>query len=111
MYVIAKRIQWQWPEQSLSGLHIDMAHLSALKDWLDCSDWVATITKSEIAEGGVAGSFLSGFKVSKTRYAHPVSCALEILLKMPYNEEAPTKPFKEWKRNKKTNIPSSNSGH
>ena len=72
---------------------------------------MAAITKSEIAEGGVAGSFLSGFKVSKTRYAHPVSCALEILLKMPYNEEAPTKPFKEWKRNKKTNIPSSNSGH
>ena len=62
---------------------------------------MAAITNSEIADDGVAESFLSGSKVSKTRYAHQVTlCALEILLKRVYNEEAPTKPFKEWKRNK-----------
>ena len=64
---------------------------------------MATITNSEIAEGGIAGSFLSGFKVSKTRYAHPVSCALEILLKMPYNEEAPTNRSKNGKETKNKN--------
>ena len=55
---------------------------------------------------GVAESFSSGSKVSKTRYAHQVTlCALEILHKRAYNEEAPTKPFKIWKRNKENKYP------
>ena len=114
LYAIAKRIQWQWPEEygirrfliTLGGLHIEMAYLSALGDWLDCSGWMAAITNSEIAEGGVAESFLSGSKVSKTRYAHQVTlCALEILLKRAYNEGEPTQPFEEWKRNKENKYP------
>ena len=84
----------------LSGLHIEMAYLRALGDCLDCSGWVAAITNSETAKGSVAESFLSGSKFSKIRYAHQITCALEILLKRAYNEEAPTQPFKEWKRNK-----------
>ena len=85
----------------LDGRHIEMACLSALRDWLDCSGWVAAITNSDIAKGGVAESFLSGSKVSKTRYVHQVTlCVLEILLKSAYNEEAPTQPFEEWERNK-----------
>ena len=61
---------------------------------------MAAIKNAETAKGGVAES-LSGSKVSKTRYAHQVTRALEILLKRAYNEEVPTKPFKEWKRNRK----------
>ena len=49
MYAIAKRIQWQWPDEygihrfliMLGRLHIEMAYLSALGDWLDCSGWMA----------------------------------------------------------------------
>ena len=73
LYVIAKRIQWQWPEEygiyrfliMLGGLHIEMTYLSALGDWLDCSGWVAAITNLEIAKGGVAEHLLSGSKFWK----------------------------------------------
>ena len=54
----------------LSGLHIEMANLSALGDWLDCSAWMEAITNSETPKGSVADSSLSGSKVSKTRNAH-----------------------------------------
>ena len=84
----------------LNGLRTEMAYLSALRDWLNYSGSVAAITNSETAKGSVAESFLSGSKFSKIRYAHQITCALEILLKRAYNEEAPTQPFKEWKRNK-----------
>ena len=58
------------------------------------------------AKGGVAESFLSGSKVLQTRYGRQVRlCVLEILLKRAYNEEALTKPFKEWKRNKENKCP------
>ena len=52
------------------GIHTEITYLRALGDWLDCSGWVEAITNSEIAKGGVAESFLSGSKVSKTRYVH-----------------------------------------
>ena len=99
----------------LSWLFIETAYLSGLGDCLDCSGWVAAITNSETAKGGSVEFFLSGFKVSKTSYVHQITlCALEILLKRTYNEEAPTQPFedsKNGKETKKTNIPSSSSGH
>ena len=83
-----------------------MENLSAWGDWLDCSGWVEAITNSETAKGGVADSSLSGSKVSKTRNAYQITlCALGILLKRTYNEEAPTQPFKEWKRNKENKYP------
>ena len=67
---------------------------------------MAAITNSEIAKGGFAESFLSGSKVSQTRHVRQVRlCALEILLKRAYNDEAPTKPFKEWKRTKENKYP------
>ena len=78
-----------------------MTYFSALGDWLDCSGWVAAITNSEIAKGGVREP-----KVLQTRYDRQVRlCVLEILLKRAYNEEALTKPFKEWKRNKENKYP------
>ena len=60
----------------LGGLHIEMAYLRALGDWLDWRGWVAAITNSETAKVGVAEYFFSGSKVSKTKYAHQVTlCA------------------------------------
>ena len=82
-----------------------MAYLSALGDWLDCSGCVAATTNSETAKGGVKESFLSGSRVSKSRYAHQITCVLEILLKTAYKEEAPIQPFEEWKRNKENKYP------
>ena len=60
----------------------------------------------DIANGGFAEPLLSGSKVLKTRYAGQVTlCALKILLKRAYNDDAQTHPFKEWKRNKENKYP------
>lgn len=80
LYAIAKKIQWQWPEQygvhkfvfMLGGLHTEMAYLSALGDWLDESGWVNCLSESDIATTGVAESLLGGGKVSKSRYFYSI---------------------------------------
>ena len=44
LYAIAKAIQWSWPDQygeGKYGLHIEMALLNVLGNWLDGSGWVA----------------------------------------------------------------------
>ena len=50
-----------------------MAFLSALGDWLDESGWVKRLSNASVANSGIAESFLSGSKVSKSRYAHQVT--------------------------------------
>ena len=77
LYAIAKKIQWQFPEEyginkfvlMLGGLHTEMAFQSALGDWLDGSGWVQSLVQSSIASSGVAESFLRGNKVTKTSCA------------------------------------------
>ena len=67
---------------------------------------MAAVLNSETAKGGFSESLLSGSKVSQTRHVRQVRlCVLEILLKMAYNKEALTKPFKEWKRTKENKYP------
>ncbi|KAK3785630.1 hypothetical protein RRG08_015515 [Elysia crispata] len=47
LYAISKRIQWKWPDdygerqyvKLVDGLHIEMAMLKAIGDWLDGSGW------------------------------------------------------------------------
>ena len=81
LYAIAKKIQWQWPDKygihkfvlMLGGLHAEMAFLSALGEWLDKSGWVKCLSNASVTTSGIAESFLSGIKVSKSRYAHQVT--------------------------------------
>lgn len=47
LYALAKEVQWTWPAAHgvdhfviiLSGLHIEMAILKLLRDWLEGSGW------------------------------------------------------------------------
>jgi len=63
---LAKQIQWKWPENygedqivvMFGGLHIEMAALKTLADWLQRSDWVQALVHAEIATAGTADSFL-----------------------------------------------------
>ena len=114
LYALAKRIQWQWPEQygnhqfimMLGGLHTEMAFLSVLGDWLDGSGWVKLLSNGSIATPGVAESFLSGSKVTKTKYAHEVTaCSLYILMKKAYQKEKPSMDFTIWRKMKEEEYP------
>lgn len=78
LYSTAKQIQWSWPNTHrednsvivLEGLHIEMAALKILGDWLESSGWVEALVQANIATQGVAESFLKVPHVTRTRRAH-----------------------------------------
>ena len=81
LFALAKQIQWKWPEKYgedkmvviFGGLHIDMAALKTLGDWLRGSGWVQALVQAEIATPGTADSFLRAAHVTRTRRAHQIT--------------------------------------
>jgi hypothetical protein len=66
---------------SMGCLHIEMAYLNEIGDWLGGSGWDALIVEAGISTTGRAESYLSGSGVKHSRYAHILSCAaLHLLL-------------------------------
>ena len=93
LYTIAKLIQWNWPDTYgekhfitiLGGLHIEMAALNVIGDWLEDSGWVEALVQAKVASTGTAQSFLKASHVTRTRHAHQVTAgSLYILLKKSY---------------------------
>ena len=89
LYAIAKKIQWNWPstygEKELvvmfGGLHIELAALKAIGNWLEDSGWTNALVQAEVTTPGTADSFLKATHVSRTRHAHQVTAAaLDILM-------------------------------
>ena len=96
LYALAKQIQWSWPDTygedhfviMFGGLHIEMAMLKLLGDWLEGSGWTNALVQADIASSGTANSFIHAKHVTKTRHAHQVTAAsLYTLLQQAYNEE------------------------
>ena len=81
LFPLAKQIQWKWPEKygedkmvvMFSGLHIEMAALKTLGDWLRASGWVQALVQAEIATPGTADSFLRAVQGTRTRRANQIS--------------------------------------
>lgn len=88
LYAIAKQIQWNWPLTHgedkffimLGGLHIEMACLKMLGDWLDGSGWTAALVAAEICTSGIADSHLKASHLTRTRRAHQVTAAALFIL-------------------------------
>ena len=89
LYALAKQIQWKWPDDygedkfviMFGGLHIEMAALKAVGDWLKGSGWVQTLVQTGITTVGTADSFLRAAHVTRTRRAHQVTLAALYILK------------------------------
>ena len=102
LYALAKEIQWTWPAIHgevimFGGLHIEMATLKLLGDWLEDSGWTIAnaLIQAEIASSGTANSFILASHVTKTRHAHQVTAAsLYALLQRAYTDAV--QPFEEW---------------
>ena len=101
LYSLAKNIQWQYPATHgedkfvimFGGLHIEMAFLKVIGDWLRDSGWTEALTDSHLASSGVADSFLKASHVTRTRRAHQVTaCTLHILLHKAYTQYSNTLP-------------------
>ena len=89
LFALAKQMQWKWPEDygedkfvvMFGGLHIEMAALKTLGDWLRGSGWVQALVQAEITTPGTADSFLQAAHVARTRRAHQVTVAALYILK------------------------------
>ena len=109
LYAIAKQIQWNRPSGYgedkfviiLGGLHLEMASLPTIGDFLDGSGWTHALAQANIATPETAESFLKTTHVTRTRHAHQVTAsALSVLLHAAYDtyscEESEPKSFDEW---------------
>ena len=88
----------------MGGLHIEIAALTMVGDWLKDSGWVEALVQAEIASAGTADSFLKASHVTRTRHAHQVTATtLYILAKRAYTQYvesqepgSQTKSFNDW---------------
>ena len=111
LYAIGKKIQWSWPLQYgedkyvvlLGGLHIEMALLSAMGDWLNGSGWVAVMATANVTTEGRADALQKGSHTSRAQWAHQVTAAaLYILQKRAYavyqdeSSSENTLTFEDW---------------
>ena len=109
VYTLGKQIQWLYPDQygedklvmMMGALHIEMAFLNAIGDWLEGSGWTDMLVKANISTPG-ANSFLSGRHVKRSRYAHQVTCAgLHLLCMDAYQGSQSNQSFAKWMKQKR----------
>ena len=121
LYAIAKNIQWtstnMYGEDKyvllMGGLHIEMALLSVLGDWLEGSGWKVMLSNADVTTEGRADSLQRGSDTARAQWAHQVSAAALFALQTKaysaYQEatEAPDEvlPFPEWCEEMSTNHP------
>ncbi len=68
------------------GLHIEMAALKTIGDWLQGSGWVQALVQAEISTAGTADSLHRVAYVMRIRRAHQITAAaLHILQHCAYN--------------------------
>ena len=89
LYALAKPVQWNWPDEygedryvvMFGGLHIEMAAMKTLGDWLGGSGWVQALVQADIVSPGIANSFLKVTHVARTRRDHQVTAAALYILR------------------------------
>ena len=95
LYIIAKKLQWKYPELvgedkifvMPGGMHIEKLWWEICGCLLEGSGWSTLLTNAEIATSGRAQSFLSGSHIYRSRYMHQVTViALYILMLRAYEE-------------------------
>ncbi len=87
----------------MGGLHIEMAMLKVIGDWLDGSGWTYLITSADVTSEGRADGLQKGSHTSRGQWAHQITAAaLFVLLHRSYDEyqkitpEDEQRQFDEW---------------
>ena len=78
LYALARLVQWNWKKNyrekcfviMIGPLHIEMAALKTIGDWLKDSGWSLALSEADIPSSGTADSFLHAAHVTKTRSTH-----------------------------------------
>jgi len=69
----------------MGGLHIEMAYLKAVGQWLEGSGWTDSLVAAGLVGSGTADSFLKAAHVTRTRRAYELAaCALQMFLTQSY---------------------------
>ena len=104
VYALGKQVQWNYQNRystvfwMMGPLHIEMAFLSTIGDWLEGSGWTELLEKSKINTTGRIESFLHGSKVKRSRYAHQVTLgALMKLSNLAFQNQNKFSSYDEWK--------------
>lgn len=120
LYALAKKIQWSWTVRygekkyfvMLGGLHVEMAVLGMIGDWLAGSGWSAVMTTANVTTEGRADNLQKGHATSRAQWAHQVSeASLFHLMKQAYAgyqqaiSEEERLSFKEWRKDMETTHP------
>lgn len=87
----------------LGGLHIEMATMKVLGDWLEDIEWVDVLAQKKVTSLGTADS-LKAAHITRTRQVHQViQCCLQILMKKAYLQYTQMEPkvddvkaFEQW---------------
>ena len=80
LYALAKQVQWNWKDHYgedkfvviMGPIHIEMAALKTLGDWLQDSGWCSALVEAEIASSRISQSFIKASHISRTKSAHQV---------------------------------------
>ena len=111
LYAIAKKVQWQfggiYSERRfvcmLGPLHVEMAALRMLDEWLSKSGWTTLLVDSKVTTSGRAESIIGASHIGRSRYSHQVTiAALYVLQHQTYDAYIATVPaeqrllFDEW---------------
>ncbi len=89
LYVLAKQIQWQWPDEYgknkfvliCGELHIKMAALRSIGTSLVDCGWTGCLVEAGSASSGTAEPFLTVSSVTRTRQAHQITACTSSLFK------------------------------
>jgi len=95
LFALAKQIQWKWPEEYdeqkfvvvFGGLHIEMAALKTLGDWLQGSGWVQALVQAEITKcrGSADSSCVHPMSVEPGAPIRSHAAALSTLQRQAYD--------------------------
>ena len=104
VYAIGKQVQWTYHEDHkdvawlMDSLHIEMALMNAIGNWIQGSGWVEAFVQANITTAGRINSFLNGSKIKRTRYAHHLSLAVFIKLSYnAFNEQSEFNNYTDWR--------------
>ena len=83
LYTIAKKIQWTWPSiygedkfvVMMGGLHIEMALLKVIGDFLEGGGWTSVMTSAGVTTEGRDESLQKGSHTSRSQWVHQVLAA------------------------------------
>ena len=85
VYAIAKQLQWCYPDQCralfmLQPLHIEVAFMSAIGDWVKGNGWTDILNRAKIIMVRRVESFLVGNKVKPNSLCpSSITCIVDIM--------------------------------